>query len=642
MTEELFDTPVNGSAPRVLPRARRERWQPLRSGVLNIFKYDEEEFPFEDGRLLLRGNNGAGKSRVLALQLPFLLDGSMDSHRVEPDGDPAKRMEWNLLMNRHENRLGYTWIEFGRRDADGVEHFLTLGCGMHARKGVGIPPNARWFFITSQRIGEALQLMSGNRVPLNRERLEAAIGRTSVYRTAAEYRAAVDDALFGLGTRYGPLIELLLQLRKPQIMRDFKADDLSRLLSEALPPLSQRLIENVSVSFRSLETDRQQLTELTEARISVETFLKTYRQYVRIAVRRRAADVRGAHSRFESAQREIKRLADQRGQNDVALAAAQGEEQCVDVALAGSREAERTLLASPEMKSAENLRHAAETRDERSGRVVEAEENWRRSHAARDQRGGEKKEAGELAAKENAAVTGHLTRWHLPGRRLGCLTRGFRPPAMPARTCAARSKGRSRSAGGRSRSCDNTMTISRGPWSGGSRRKPGLNSGATTWCDAGRRRRRSKPGVRGCSRRFRHSFTNGKIRWKSCSSRKEKTGESCWKAGLKHPTRPLPWRYGSGLPINPRPNGSRTSAAGRTARWPNKSRPGRRSPTNSRCFAPGASPNLPRRTRGRPVHASIVLELRCGNSAAFAMRSLRRIVPGSRQRLNPPACSMPG
>ena len=29
-----------------------------------------------------------------------------------------------------------------------------------------------------------------------------------------------------------PLIELLLQLRKPQIMRDFKADDLSQLLSE--------------------------------------------------------------------------------------------------------------------------------------------------------------------------------------------------------------------------------------------------------------------------------------------------------------------------------------------------------------------------------------------------------------------------
>ena len=108
---------------------------------------------------------------------------------------------------------------------------------------------------------------------------------------AADYRVAVDEALFGLGARYGPLIELLLQLRKPQIMRDFKADDLSRLLSEALPPLSPRLIENVSVSFRSLESDRQQLTELTEARSSVETFLRLTGTMC-VAVRRRAADVR--------------------------------------------------------------------------------------------------------------------------------------------------------------------------------------------------------------------------------------------------------------------------------------------------------------------------------------------------------------
>jgi hypothetical protein len=83
--DSLVDTVVEKTSERLLPSPSRERWQPLRSGVLNIFKYDEEEFFFEEGRLLLRGNNGAGKSRVLALQLPFLLDGEMASHRVEPD-----------------------------------------------------------------------------------------------------------------------------------------------------------------------------------------------------------------------------------------------------------------------------------------------------------------------------------------------------------------------------------------------------------------------------------------------------------------------------------------------------------------------------------------------------------------------------
>jgi uncharacterized protein (TIGR02680 family) len=373
MSDKLVSEPSRNGAPaRPLPRPARERWQPLRSGVLNIFKFDEEEFLFEDGRLLLRGNNGAGKSRVLALQLPFLLDGEMASHRVEPDADPAKRMEWNLLMNKYENRLGYTWIEFGRRDTDRRQHYLTLGCGMHARKGTGIPPTARWFFVTTKRVGEGLSLISENRVPLNRERLEAVLGQGSVYRSAREYRIAVDEALFGLGARYEPLIELLLQLRKPQIMRDFKADDLSRLLSEALPPLSPRLIENVSVSFRSLETDRQQLADLAETCSSVETFLKSYQHYVRVAVRRRATDVRLTHSRFENAQRELRRLAARRDENLEALTTAEVIEGRVKEQLAATREAERTLLASPEMKNAEDLRQAVETRDERARQAQDA------------------------------------------------------------------------------------------------------------------------------------------------------------------------------------------------------------------------------------------------------------------------------
>lgn len=82
----------------VLPRPSNQRWQPLRLGLVDLFYYDDEQFWFHDGRLLLRGNNGTGKSKVLALTLPFLLDGSIAPRRVEPDADPKKRMEWNLLL----------------------------------------------------------------------------------------------------------------------------------------------------------------------------------------------------------------------------------------------------------------------------------------------------------------------------------------------------------------------------------------------------------------------------------------------------------------------------------------------------------------------------------------------------------------
>ena len=38
-----------------------ERWQMNRAGILNFWYYDEEEFLFEEGRLILRGTNGSGR-----------------------------------------------------------------------------------------------------------------------------------------------------------------------------------------------------------------------------------------------------------------------------------------------------------------------------------------------------------------------------------------------------------------------------------------------------------------------------------------------------------------------------------------------------------------------------------------------------
>jgi hypothetical protein len=75
--------------------------------LVELFHYDSEEFWFRDGHLLLRGNNGTGKSKVLSLTLPFLLDAQLKSSRIEPDGDPGKKMAWNLLLGRHDRRMGY-------------------------------------------------------------------------------------------------------------------------------------------------------------------------------------------------------------------------------------------------------------------------------------------------------------------------------------------------------------------------------------------------------------------------------------------------------------------------------------------------------------------------------------------------------
>jgi len=192
-------------------------------------------------------------------------------------------------MGRYPDRTGYTWIEFGRRAADGTEHYFTLGCGLRAVSGhTGL--HSRWFFTTTQRIGRDLFLQNAQHTPLGRERLTETVGTAGrVYQKAEDYRRAVDDTLFGLGPRYGALLELLLRLRRPQLTRKLDENELPEALSDALPTLSAGIVEEVAKSFRSLQADKDTVRDFGAARDAVATFLREYAVYVRIAVRRRAA-----------------------------------------------------------------------------------------------------------------------------------------------------------------------------------------------------------------------------------------------------------------------------------------------------------------------------------------------------------------
>ncbi|MBC6448086.1 TIGR02680 family protein [Actinokineospora xionganensis] len=356
------------------PTPQIARWQPLRTGLVDLFYYDIEEFHFHDGRLLLRGNNGTGKSKVLALTLPFLLDGELSPHRVEPDGDRNKRMEWNLLLGgKHPNneRLGYTWLEFGRLLPDGTPEYRTIGCGLKAVAGRGIARH--WYFVTSQRIGEQLSLLSPTRVALTRERLKDAVdGHGTVYDTATDYRRAVDEALFSLGAhRYEALVNLLIQLRQPQLSKRPDEKLLSRALTEALPPLDPSLVTTVADAFRGLDEEREALRGLGEAKTAAEAFLTHYRRYARIAARRRSLPPRQAQSRYEALNTELTRADADFHTAEVALRA-------VEEALAGLT-AERGRLAarqealndSPEMADAKRLdtaRLEAENLERTAGR----------------------------------------------------------------------------------------------------------------------------------------------------------------------------------------------------------------------------------------------------------------------------------
>ena len=77
------------------------KWQIYRVGLIDFWYYDEEEFYFLDGRMLLRGANGSGKSVTMQSFIPLLLDGNM-----KIPGRPAtlcgilRRISWDIQSRR--------------------------------------------------------------------------------------------------------------------------------------------------------------------------------------------------------------------------------------------------------------------------------------------------------------------------------------------------------------------------------------------------------------------------------------------------------------------------------------------------------------------------------------------------------------
>ena len=91
-----------------------DRWQPSRAGIINVWRYYDEIFSFYQGRLLLRGPNGTGKSKALELLLPYLFDANLRPHRLSTFGSADRTMHWNLMGegNQGSTRVGYLWLEF--------------------------------------------------------------------------------------------------------------------------------------------------------------------------------------------------------------------------------------------------------------------------------------------------------------------------------------------------------------------------------------------------------------------------------------------------------------------------------------------------------------------------------------------------
>lgn len=410
MTEHLS---LPESSPPALPEPQRERWQPLRLGLVELFHYDSEEFWFHDGHLLLRGNNGSGKSKVLSLTLPLLFDAQLRPSRVEPDGDAGKKMAWNLLMgDRYPRRIGYSWIEFGRREREGRTRYLTLGVGLSAVAGRAQVES--WFFLLEgdgdapdPRLGQDLWLATADRHVLSRERLRDEIaGRGLMFENNAQgYRRAVDERLFHLGTqRYAALMDTLIQLRQPQLSKKPDESGLSNALSESLPPLPVDLLGDVAEALNQLEEDRNQLQDIQRLEQAVTRFEQRYRVYAGMLARRQARELRQAQTGFDKASEARNRA---QAECEAALAASREAAAAGETARQANvvaRERLDTLLSNPANQGINDLARAKADAEQREGQARAAGKRSLDAQAILQREGERSRQRAQAAEQARSAV----------------------------------------------------------------------------------------------------------------------------------------------------------------------------------------------------------------------------------------------
>lgn len=284
--------PDTAATTTIDPDALATRFRLNRAGIRNVWQYDNAMFDFADGRLLLRGKNGAGKSKALEMLLPFLLDGN--TRYLDAVGQ-AHRTTWAWLMTDGRgpgNHVGYVWLELHAVAGDGSDRYLTLGCGIKVSTSTQRPD--LWFFITDQRVGDDLPLAAGVS-PWTADKLRDAVGADNVF-DATGYKHRVRSLLFGGvdESRYENLLYLLHRLRQPNIGDRIDNNELPKLLAESLPPIDADTLDDVAQNLDDLDDIRDQVRRASETAAAVGEFLANYTGYARTQLRARAAAVTAA------------------------------------------------------------------------------------------------------------------------------------------------------------------------------------------------------------------------------------------------------------------------------------------------------------------------------------------------------------
>ena len=261
------------------------RWEINKIGLINFWWYDEEEFEFSDGRMILRGTNGSGKSVTMQSFIPLLLDGKKTPERLDPFGNKSRKIEDYVLGygdNIKEENTSYLYMEFFKKE---TQNYLTIGMGLSAKKG---QPVKFWGFMIKdgRRVGKDIWLYKelDNKVPLTKQELKNKIGEGGqIVETQKEYMQLVNDNVFGFETteEYEEFIKLLIEIRTPKLSdgKNFKPSIVTEIISNSLRPLSDEELRPVAESIENMNKTQEQLDSLKRSQKAISNIQKYYKEY---------------------------------------------------------------------------------------------------------------------------------------------------------------------------------------------------------------------------------------------------------------------------------------------------------------------------------------------------------------------------
>ncbi len=385
------------AAARAGVQPHPQRFRLSRAGILNVWQYDDQVFEFAGGRLLLRGANGAGKSKTLEMLLPFVLDG--DKLRITASGRHHTSLLW-LMTDGYDGtgRIGYLWVEFVRTTDGGEPEWFTCGVGIRASQSARTATT--WYFTSPRRAGQDLLLEDGTG-PLPRERCRAAVeGDGHFFESPRQYKQHVGETLFGLtGGRYDELLRLLYWLRQPQVGEDIEPGRLAEILSIALPELDETEVRSAGGTLDELAAFGEQLARRRQAAETMTAFAQLYSDYARGLAANRGGALAEANRQLNGLEREISKRTTELSDVAAELAANQHDQADATAAIGRARQRLADLEASPEARSHQQVLALGKRAEELGSHAVKA-----RRHATTAR-------SREAAAKQRAnADAGNLRR----------------------------------------------------------------------------------------------------------------------------------------------------------------------------------------------------------------------------------------